>query len=161
MIKSLIGIDGAEPVDFYDKWGFIYLDADERFAPGEKEDDSTSYAEEAGEHRDGRTVDAPFDYTAKFLVEAPHGNLDNVNDRIAAFNYAVRENLGSDVKRKRLVAFVNLHNQVMIVGYPDVIAEATKVYHSKKFGDMDYAEVELKIRVCDPGLCKFNITTEG
>lgn len=147
-------------MDFYDAFGFIYFDADERTAPDEKEDEVSSYAEEAGEHRDGRTVDAPFDYTASFLVEAPNRDLTNVNAKIAAFNAAIRETTqGSDVKRKREIAFYNLDKRVKITGYPELIAEPKECYRTKRAGEMECAKVELKIRVSDPRKCEWNLGT--
>lgn len=162
MIRSLISVDGGSPIDTYKAFGFIYIDADERIAADEKDDASTSYAEEAGEHRDGRTVDAPFDYTVKFLIEAPNKDLTNVNRRVANFNKAVRETIsGSDVKRRKEIAFFNLLNRVKIVGYPDVIATPTKVYRSNRYGELDFAEIELRIRVSDPRKCDFQLNTEN
>jgi len=158
MIRSLIQIEDGPVNDFYDKFGFKYMDADERTDSDEKEDAVSSYAEEAGEHRDGRTVGAPFDYIAKFLVEAPNKNLTNVNAKIAAFNAAVREKLpGSDIKRKKEITFYNLLNHVKIVGYPEVIAVPTEVYNSGRADIADFAQFELKIRVSDPSKCDFNI----
>lgn len=162
MIRALIQIEDGAIEDSYDKWGFVYMDADERTAPDEKEDAVTSYIEEPGEHRDGRTVDAPFDYTAKFFVEAPNKDLTNVNAKINAFNRAIRETeTGSDVKRKKEIAFYNLLNRVKIVGVPQLIAVPTKVYHSNRYGEMDFAEFDLKIRVNDPRKCDFELNTDN
>lgn len=158
MIESKIQIDGGPVLDLRSGFGFIYLDADERTAPDEKEDAVTSYAGEAGEHRDGRTVLAPFDYTARFLVEAPNRDLVNVNSRIAAFNDAIRETVpGSDIRRKREIAFYNLHNRVKIVGFPELVSTPKTVYHSRRHGELEFAEVELKIRVSNPGKCAFDM----
>lgn len=162
MIRSLIQIENGEVLDFYTEFGFIYMDADERTAPGEKEDAASSYAEEPGEHRDGRTVDAPFDYTAKFLIEAPNKDLINVNAKVNDFNRAVREKLpNSDVKRKKEIAFYNLLNRVKIVGTCEPIAEPAEVYHSNRYGYLDFAVVELKIRVSDPRKCDFELKTDN
>lgn len=162
MIRSKIQIEDGEVRDFYEAFGFIYMDADERTAPDEKEDAVSSYAEQPGENRDGRTVDAPFDYTAKFLVEAPNKDLTNVNVRVNDFNRAVREKLpDSDVKRKREIAFYNLLNRVKIVGVCEPIAEPTEVYHSNRYGALDFAVVDLKIRVSDPRKCDFELNTDN
>lgn len=162
MIKSRIQIEDGEVLDFYDAFGFIYMDADERTAPDEKEDAVSNYAEEAGEHRDGRTVDAPFDYTAKFLIEAPNKDLTNVNVKIGNFNRAIREQSpDSDVKRMKEIAFYNLLNRVKIVGTCGLISEPTKVYHSNRYGELDFAQVELKIRVSDPRKCDFELNTDN
>lgn len=161
MIRSKIQIENGETWDFFTKFGFIYLDADERTAPDEKEDAVSNYAEEAGEYRDGRTVDAPFDYTAKFLVEAPNKDLTNVNVKINDFNRAIREiTQSSDVKRKKEIAFYNLLNRVKIVGTCSLVAVPTKFYHSNRYGELDFAEVELKIRVSDPRKCDFELDAD-
>lgn len=162
MIKSSIKIENGPIMDFCEAFGFIYLDADERTAPDEKEDAVSSYAEEAGEHRDGRTCDAPFDYTAKFLIEAPNKDLTNVNARIAEFNAAIRsQTAGSDVKCHREISFYNLLNRVKITGYPQLVSVPTDVYHSNRYGALDWAQVELKIRVADPRKCDFNLAVDS
>jgi len=162
MIRSLIKIDGGGAEDSYNRWGFIYMDADERTAPDEKEDAVSNYAEQAGENRDGRTVDASFDYKVKFLVEAPNKDFKNVNVKVNDFNRAVREKLhDSDVKRKKEIAFYNLLNRVKIVGYPEPIAQPTEFYHSNRYGELDFAVVELKIRVSDPRKCDFELNTDN
>lgn len=163
MIRSKIQIEGEEVQDFYEAYGFIYMDADERTAPDEHACEVSTYAEQAGENIDPRTVDAPFDYTVKFLVEAPNKDLENVNAKIAAFNDAIREWVGdgTDVKRKREIVFYNLLNRVKIVGFPDLIAEPTEVYHSNRYGELDFAVVELKIHVSAPGACDFNLNTDN
>lgn len=160
MIKSRIQIGDGAVQDFYEAFGFIYLDADERHAPPEKKPDSTSNVNEPGEHQDTRRVPDAFDYTATFLVEAPNKNLQNVNSKITAFNNAVREaKQGSSAYRRcKEIAFYNLLNRVKIVGYPELISEAKEVYRSNEFGAMDFAEVELKIRVSDPTKCVFDLT---
>lgn len=160
MIKSNIQIENDVVMDFYDAFGFIYVDADERTAPDEKQDAVTSYAEEAGEHRDGRTVYAPFDYTAKFIIEAPNKDLTNVNAKIKAFNDAIRAD-ENGMLRKRKISFYNLLNRVKIVGYPELISVPTKVYHSNAYGGLDFALVELKIRVSNPNECNFNLGTDN
>lgn len=162
MIRSKIQIEGGEVKDFYEEFGFIYLDADERTAAPEKEDAVSSYAEQDGENRDGRTVKAPFDYTAKFLIEAPNKDLTNVNVKIGNFNRAVRETTAnSDVARKMEIAFYNILNRVKIVGTCEPIAEPKECYHSNKYGAMDFAVVELKIRVSHPEKCDFELNTDN
>jgi len=162
MIESRIQIENGAIENFRTKWGFIYINADERTAADEKACEASSYSEEAGEHIDVRTVDAPFDYTAEFIIEAPNKDLANVNAKIAAFNAAIRETTkDSDIKRKRKITFYNLLNRVKIVGYPDVIAEPTDVYHSNRYGELDFAVVKLKIRVNDPKKCDFNLNTDN
>lgn len=161
MIKSGIQIEDGPIMDFCEAFGFIYIDADERTAADEKEDAVSNYPEQAGEHRDGRTCLASFDYTATFIIEAPNKNLTNVNARIKAFNDAIRERIaGSDIRRKREITFFNPLNRVKIVGYPELIAEPKQVYHSNRYGELDWAKVELKIRVSDPKKCDFNLSLD-
>lgn len=161
MIRSQLQIEDGEIRDMK-YYGFIALDADERTAPDEKADAVSSYAEESGEHRDGRVVDAPFDYTAQFIVEAPNKDFTNVNAKISNFNTLIRERIGdSDVSRKKEVTFYHLLNRVKITGYPELISTPTKVWHSDVYGELDYAQVELKIRVSDPKKCDFNLKTDN
>lgn len=168
MIRSLIQIEDGEVQDFYKAYGFVYLDADERTAPDEKEDAVSNYAEQAGENRDGRTVDAPFDYKAKFLIEAPNYDLTNVNVKVNDFNRAVREyikdpNTGkdTDVKRKKEITFYNLLNRAKVCGHPDVVAVPTECYNSTTKGVLEFAEVELRIRVTTPSKCDFELNTDN
>ncbi|MCM1295793.1 MAG: hypothetical protein NC311_09655 [Muribaculaceae bacterium] len=149
-------------MDVQSVFGFIYADADERTAPDEKEDAVSNYAEQPGENRDGRVVDAPFDYTVIFVVEAPNKDLTNANAKISDFNNRIRGRIDdTDIKRKKEITFYNYLNRVKIVGYPDVIAKPTKVWHSDVYGELDYAKIELKIRVTDPSKCDFNLSTDN
>ncbi len=159
MIRTRIQIGDGTIEDFYSKWGFIYMDADERTEAPVKERAVSNYAEEAGEHTDPRTVQAPFDYTAKFLIEAPNKNLLNANAKIAAFNAALySQQEGSDIRRYKTVTFYNDYNRVKIVGIPEPIAEPASFYRRQDGSQMDCAEVELKIRVGDPKQCDFNLS---
>lgn len=161
MIKSLIQIENGEIQDFMEAFGFIYMGADNRTAPDEKKDAVSNYAEQAGENRDGRTVDAPFDYTARFLVEAPNHDLTNVNVKVNDFNRAIRATSeNSDVKRKKEITFYNLAKHVKIVGFPELISVPTECYNSDR-GELEYAEVELKIRVSDPSKCDLELKADG
>ena len=70
MIKARFQITGEkEPIDTYDKYGFIYVSSDNIFAPPQKEFKRTTYAEENGEHIDPRANDDKFEYKTKFLVK--------------------------------------------------------------------------------------------
>ena len=161
MINSRIQIENGAIEDFYKKWGFIYMSGDHRFAAPEKKRDTTSYAEEAGEHTDPRTVDDAFDYTAKFLIEAPNKNLVNANSKIRAWNEAVRdESLESDIKRCKTVTFYDDYKRVKIVGIPEIIAEVDENdYYRRQNGDvMDCVVVPLTIHVSNPNLCNFDMS---
>lgn len=162
MIRSKIQIEKGAIQDFYDAYGFIYVDADERLAAPEKEDAVTDYIGQSGENRDGRVVKAPFDYTAAFIIEAPNKDLHNVNVKINNFNRATRETIQcSCVMRKKEITFYNLLNRVKIVGTCEPIAEAKECYRSNIHGELDWVKVELKIRVSNPDKCDFELKTEN
>lgn len=161
MIDSRIQIEDGKIEDFYTRWGFIYMSGDCRFAPPEKKRDVSRYKEEAGEHEDPRTVDDAFDYTAKFLIEAPNRNLVNANSKIKAWNDAVRDRLeGSDIKRCKTVTFYDDYKRCKIVGIPEIIADVDeKDFYRRKNGSMmDCVIVPLTIHVSNPGLCRFDMS---
>lgn len=160
MINSRIQIENGAIEDFFTKWGFIYMSGDHRFAPPEKKRDTTSYVEEAGEHTDPRTVDDAFDYSAKFLIEAPNQDLVNANSKIKAWNEAVRERTtGADIKRCKTVTFYDDYKRCKIVGIPEIIEEVGEDdYYRRQDGSvMDCVVVELKIHVSNPNLCDFDM----
>lgn len=66
MIRVRIKIGSGSIVDTADTYGLVYLDSDKRVGAEQKEFEATSYPEEEGEHIIPKTVDAPFDYKAKF-----------------------------------------------------------------------------------------------
>ena len=161
MINSRIQIEDGAIEDFYTKWGFIYMSGDHRFAAPEKKRDVSSYAEQAGENTDPRTVDDAFDYSAKFLIEAPNKNLVNANSKIKAWNDAVREKTaGSDIKRCKTVTFYDDYKRCKIVGIPEIIAEVDENdYYRRQNGDvMDCVVVPLTIHVSNPNLCDFDMS---
>ena len=156
IINSRIQIENGAIEDFYAKWGFIYIGGDRRFAPPEKKRDTSSYIEQPGVNEDSRTVDDEFDYTVRFLIEAPNRELVNVNCKIHAWNEAVRERItGSDIKRCRTVTFYDDKNRCKITGIPEIIADVDEDDYFP--GEvMDAVVVELKIHVSNPNLCYFN-----
>lgn len=85
MIKVRLQIADGAIQDTYDAYGLIYISADHRLAAPTKGFEKTSYAEQAGENIDPRTVDDAFDYTVKFLVTCPNNDIVNANKKIAAF----------------------------------------------------------------------------
>ena len=160
MINSRIQIENGAIEDFYTKWGFIYMSGDHRFAAPEKKRDESSYIEQAGVNADSRTVDDAFDYTAKFLIEAPNKNLVNANSKIKAWNDAVRERTaGSDIKHCKTVTFYDDYKRCKIIGIPEIIAEADENdYYRRQNGDvMDCVVVPLTIHVSNPNLCDFDM----
>lgn len=68
MIRSRIQIEDGEIKDMYDEYNFVYVSSDNTMGAPMKPFDSTSYAEEPGEHIDPRTVPSTFEYKAKFVV---------------------------------------------------------------------------------------------
>lgn len=165
MIRSRVKIGQGEIEDFYKRWGFIYVKGDRRFAAPEKKRDSTSYAEEAGDHEDGRTVAASFDYKVQFLIETPNGDLTSANAKITAWNEAVRETVaaGSDVRRCRKVTFYDDYKRCKIVGKAEMIETADeKDYYRRQNGTvMDCVLVELTIHVDRPQECDFNLMSNA
>ena len=161
MITSRIKIGDDAIQDFQEAWGFVYLDADERFDAPLKKCATSSYAEQPGENSDNKTVADAFDYTAKFCIDAPNRDLTRVNAVIARFNNALYfKDPDSDVRTYRQVEFYNDLNHVKIVGVPDPVQEAKSCWRSPRLGLMECAVVELKIRVRNPGLCDFNLKSE-
>ncbi|MBD5367243.1 MAG: hypothetical protein HDR82_09665 [Bacteroides sp.] len=146
-------------MDFYKRWGFVYVSGDRRFGAPEKKRDVSTYIEEEGEHVDARTVDDVFDYSVKFLIEARNKDLVNANSKIRAWNKAVRERLkGGDVKRCKTVTLYDDYKRCRIVGIPEVIAEVDeRDYYRRQDGRvMDCVVVTLTIHVSRPSLCDFD-----
>ena len=158
MIRVRLQIGDDEILDTFEGWGFIYMDADERTEAPIKKREVSSYAEEAGERTDPRTVQDAFDYKVKFLIECPNRNLENANAKIAAFNSALyTTSYDSDIRTYKEVTFYNDYNRVKIVGLPEPIAQPTKLYRRQDGRILDCAQVELKIRVGDPSKCNFDM----
>ena len=163
MIRVSIQIEDGVPYDSYSKYGFIYKKSDRRFAPPEKKCDTSSYAEEAGEHIDNRTVYDAFDYSVEFIIECPNKNLVNANSKIAAFNEAIRESKeSSDVKTLKEITLYDYYKRCKIVGYPNLIStvDESSYYRRADGSAMDCVVVNLTIRVCDPNKCDFNLSLE-
>lgn len=162
MIRARIQIEDGPVRDTYMGWGFIVMGQSHRFAAPEKPRDTSSYVWEPGENQDPRTVAAPFDYTIKFLVEAPNRRLQNANARIAAWNAAVRQTTaGSAVRRCRTVTLYDDRMRCRIVGTPEIIesADDDDFYRMQDGSVLDCVVVELKIHVSHPELCDFDCAT--
>ena len=82
-IKIKIGDGDAQ--DSFEAHKLIYLDSDKRTEAPIKKRDVTSYAGEAGEHTDPRTVPDAFDYTVSFIIDGQDTDLGSVNATVAAF----------------------------------------------------------------------------
>lgn len=158
MITARIKIGTGTIVDTYEKYGMIYLSSDNRTEAPIKQRETTSYAEEAGEHTDPRTLSAAFDYKVKFLIEAPNENLVNANAKIATFNKALYSTQrDSDIRIFHEITFYNDYKRVKIVGIPLPIAEPEKFYRRQDGSSLDCVIVDFTIRVSDPTKCDFNL----
>ncbi|MCM1068197.1 MAG: hypothetical protein NC418_11550 [Muribaculaceae bacterium] len=156
MIHSRIQIADGDIDDTFERWGLIYLKADNRTEAPVKAREVTSYVEEAGEHSDRRSVPDAFDYSVHFLILAPNRNRENANAVIDRFNRALYTIRG-DVRTYREITFYNDYKRVKIVGVPEPIAQPTDFFRRNDGSAMDCVEVELKIRVENPLKCDFNL----
>lgn len=137
-------------------YGLVYLDSDKVTGAPSKGFESTSYPEEEGEYIIPKTVDAAFDYKAKFFIQAT--SLKSANQRIKEFNALLfSQTQNSDVKEYKQVEFYNDYKRHKIVGYPQPIAEATEFWRDKKNQVNDVVVVEFTIRANKPSLCDFNL----
>lgn len=158
MIQSRLQIDDGDILNLYDGYKLIHMETDTRFEAPIKKRDTTSYAEETGEHVDPRTVQDAFDYEVKFIVEAPNKDLTNANAVIAAFNKKLyTQAADSDIRVYKEVTFYNDFKRIKIVGLPEPIQEAKSLYRRQNGDVMDCAQVTFKIRVSDPSKCDFNL----
>ena len=156
VIRSRIQIDGGDVQDLYETYKLIHLETDTRFEAPIKKRDTTSYAEEAGEHVDPRTVHDAFDYKTTFLIEAPNRDLQNANAVIDAFNKALYTQEENGIRRYKEVTLYNDFKRIKIVGLPEPIQEAKEFYRKQDGSVMDCVQVEWTIRVSDPTKCDFN-----
>lgn len=159
MTTARIQIESGQILDTFEGHGMIYLSADNRTEAPIKKRDTTSYAEEAGEHVDPRTVQDAFDHKVKFLIEAPNKNLQNANSKIAAFNRQLYTQASdSDIRTYKTITLYDDYKRVKIVGIPEPIAEPTELYRRQDGSVMDCAIVELVIHVSDPTKCDFDLS---
>lgn len=135
----------------------IYMEADHRTEAPIKKRDVTTYAEQAGDNTDPRTIQDAFDYKAQFIIDGQNRNLENVNAIVAAFNKKLyTQPSNSDIRTYKEVTFYNDFKRVKIVGLPEPIAEPKEMKRNNK--GCDFAEVELTIHVSDPTKCDFNLS---
>lgn len=157
MLTARIKIGDGQIVDTQ-TYGLVYLDSDKVVGAPTKGFESTQYPEEEGEHIMPKTVDAAFDYKAKFFIQAT--TLQSANDRIAAFNAMLyTQTQGSDTKTFKQVEFYNDYKRHKIVGTPQPMAEATEFWRDMKNQINDVVIVELNIRVTKPSLCDFALSS--
>ena len=156
MIKVRLQIAGGEIVDTADAYGLVYLEADSRFAAPVKGFEKSSYPEQPGTNLDPKTVDDEFEYKVKFFVKAD-GELENANQKIAAFNSLLYTKDADNVKTFKQVTFYNDYKKVKIVGYPKPIEEATDFWRDSRGRQADVVCVPFIIDVDKPQECDFNL----
>lgn len=154
MINVRIKIGDGAIEDTFAAHKLIYMDADNRTEAPIKKRDVTSYAEEAGEHTDPRTVQDAFDYKAQFIIDGQDKDFKRVNSIIAAFNSKLyTQETGSDIRTYKEVTFYNDFKPCKIVGLPEPIAECKEFKKSRN--GYEFAQVEFVIHVSDPTKCNF------
>lgn len=159
MITCRIQIENGQILDTYEGHKLIYMESDNRTEAPIKKRDTSSYAEQAGENTDRRTVQDAFDYKVQFIIEAPNKNLQNANAVIAAFNRKLyTQPANSDIRIYKEITFYNDYKRVKIVGIPEPIAEPKELYRRQNGEAMDCAVVVLTIHVSDPTKCDFNMS---
>lgn len=158
-IRVKMGFDGEDLYDTYEKWGFIYIESDNRTAPPEKKRETSTYPEQEGENVDPRTVDDVFDYKIKFLIECPNSNKENANIKIKAFNDAIRTKDATGVKYCKTIVLHNTYKRVKIVGIPEIIEQPTEFYRDRNGTVMDCVLFEMVIHVDKPSRCDFSLAT--
>lgn len=159
MITCRIQIEDGPMLDTYEGHKLIYKEADNRTEAPIKKRDVSSYAEQAGENIDRRTVQDAFDYKVQFIIEAPNKNLQNANAVIATFNKKLyAQAAGSNIRTYKEITFYNDYKRVKIVGIPEPIAEPKELYRRQNGSVMDCAIVELTIHVSDPTKCDFDMS---
>lgn len=151
-VRIKIG-DGAIE-DTFTAHKLIYMDADNRTEAPIKKRDVTTYAEQAGDNTDPRTVQDAFDYKVQFIIDGQDKDLKRVNSIIAAFNRKLyTQPANSDIRTYKEVTFYNDFKPCKIVGLPEPIAECKEFKKSKN--GYEFAQVELVIHVSDPTKCNF------
>lgn len=155
MIRAKIQIEDGLSKDTFNEWGLIYKVGDRRFSPPEKKIDEVSYPEEQGVHIDERTVYDKFDYTVSFIISGSYGI---ANDKIQAFNKAIREESSSlGVHRCKKITLYDYYKRCKIVGYPQLLEEVKESDYRRCKGQDDFVIVDLTINVVNPSLCDFNL----
>lgn len=154
MINVRIKIGDGAIEDTFAAHKLIYMDADNRTEAPIRKRDVTSYAEEAGEHTDPRTVQDAFDYKVQFIIDGQDKDFKRVNSIIAAFNSKLyTQETGSDIRTYKEVTFYNDFKPCKIVGLPEPIAECKEF--KKSSNGYEFAQVEFVIHVSDPTKCNF------
>lgn len=158
MIRTYIKIGSGVAKDSYNEYGMIYVSSDNRFSAPIKGMLEESFADEAGKHTDGKTVDDSFEYKMEFLIECPNKNIINANKKIAAINALMYDKVvGSDIKIFKEWTIFNYRKRAMIVGIPKPIEEAKDFWRDSNGIVHDSVLIELKLQVFHPELCDFDI----
>lgn len=163
MIRVKIKI-GSGPLVDTQTYGLVYLDSDKRIGAPTKGFETTAYPEEPGEHILPKTVDAAFDYKAKFFIQAT--SLESANAKIKAFNQAILplgsgSGSGSGQRTAQQIEFYNYHKRHKIVGYPQPMDDADDFWRDPTSQVNDVVVVEWTIRVTNPLLCDFDLEDES
>lgn len=154
MINVRIQIGDGAVEDTFADHKLIYMDADNRTEAPIKKRDVTTYAEQAGDNTDSRTVQDAFDYKVQFIIDGQDKDLKHVNSIIAAFNKKLyTQPANSDIRTYKEVTFYNDFKPCKIVGLPEPIAECKEFKKSKN--GYEFAQVEFVIHVSDPTKCNF------
>lgn len=154
MINVRIKIGDGAIEDTFTAHKLIYKESDHRVEAPIKKRDVTSYAEEAGDNTDPRTVQDAFDYKATFIIDGQDKDLKRVNSIISAFNKKLHtQEANSDIRVYKEVTFYNDFKPHKIVGIPEPIAECKEFKKSKN--GYEFAQAELVIHVSDPRKCNF------
>lgn len=154
MINVRIKIGDGAIEDTFAAHKLIYIDADNRTEAPIKKRDVTTYAEQAGDNTDPRTVQDAFNYKVQFIIDGQDKDLKRVNSIIAAFNKKLyTQPANSDIRTYKEVTFYNDFKPCKIVGLPEPIAECKEFKKSRN--GYEFAQVELVIHVSDPTKCNF------
>lgn len=154
MINVRIQIGDGAIEDTFAAHKLIYIDADNRTEAPIKKRDVTTYAEQAGDNTDPRTVQDAFDYKAQFIIDGQDKDLKRVSNIVAAFNKKLyTQPADSDIRTYKEVTFYNDFKPCKIVGIPEPIAECKEFKKSRN--GYEFAQVELVIHVSDPTKCNF------
>lgn len=154
MIRVRIQIGDGATEDVFTAHKLIYMDADNRTEAPMKKRDVSSYAEQAGDNTDPRTVQDAFDYKVQFIIDGQDKDLRRVNSIVAAFNKKLYTQVeDSDIRAYKEVTFYNDFKPCKIVGLPEPIPECKEFRKSKN--GYEFAQVEFVIHVGDPSKCNF------
>jgi hypothetical protein len=155
MIRVRIQIGDGDVYDTFDKYGFIYISSDNRFAAPTKDKEVTTYVDQNGENRSNKTVLDAFDYTIVFVVLSKDGQVNSAKRMVQDFNKLLYTEDENGIKIFKTVTFYQDYKGDKIVGIPDIISEPKETYTAR---DEHYqgVQVEFKLRVSDPTKCSFS-----